>query len=194
MLLNHVCHRLCVRCEPVPLPSSGTQNSRIPQDHHTFRLRKNGQRTLLSRLLNRPAGVRLLLVQRLFSMFPTGLVGVALLILRLSVATTIVINAAECWASTLSSWIIVGLILAALSLCLGLLTPYFSLLSSMLQTGVLLYAGGNRFQFVTSIVGGGIVSVLGPGAYSVDCRIFGRRLLTLSTEQESTGRRGPSSK
>ena len=133
-------------------------------------------------------------MQRLFSMFPTGLVGVALLILRVSVAITIVINAAECWASTLSSWVIVGFVLAALSLCLGLLTPYFSLLSSLLQTGVLLFAGGNRFQFVTSIVGSGIVSVLGPGAYSVDCRLFGRRLLELPTERESAGRGGPSTR
>jgi hypothetical protein len=183
-----------VRSEPVPLSSSGTHNSRICQDHHTFRLRKNGQRTLLSRLLNRPAVVRLLLVQRLFSIFPTGLVGVALLILRVSVAITILINAADCWASTLSSWMIVVFVLAALSLCLGLLTPYFSLLSSLLQTGVLLFAGGNRFQFVTSIVGSGIVSVLGPGAYSVDCRLFGRRLLKLPAERESVGRGGPSTR
>ena len=125
-------------------------------------------------------------------MFPTGLVGVALLILRVSVAITIVINAAECWASTLSSWVIVGFVLAALSLCLGLLTPYFSLLSSLLQTGVLLFAGGNRFQFVTSIVGSGIVSVLGHGAYSVDCRLFGRRLLEVPPEREPAGRGGPS--
>lgn len=152
-----------------------------------FRLRKNSWRTLLPRLLNRLAAVRLLLVQRLFSMFPTGLVGVALLILRVSVAITIAINAAGCWASMLSSWIIVGFVLAAFCLCFGLLTPYFSLLSSLLQTGVLLCAGGNRYQFVTSIVGSGIVSVLGPGAYSVDCRIFGRRLLELPSEQESTG-------
>jgi hypothetical protein len=188
---------ICRRLVSVPNRSHCRQvapNSRIRQDHHTFRLRKNGQRTLLSRLLNRPAVVRLLLVQRLFSMFPTGLVGLALLILRVSVAITLLINAADCWASTLSSWMIVVFVLAALSLCLGLLTPYFSLLSSLLQTGVLLFAGGNRFQFVTSIVGSGIVSVLGPGAYSVDCRLFGRRLLELPTERDSGGRGRPSTR
>lgn len=112
-------------------------------------------------------------------MFPTGLVGVALFVLRVSVALTIVVNAAEYWALATSSLIIVAFVLAALSLCLGLLTPYFSLLSALLQTGVLVYAGGNRFQLVTSIVGCGIISVLGPGAYSMDSRIFGRRLLEL---------------
>jgi uncharacterized membrane protein YphA (DoxX/SURF4 family) len=112
-------------------------------------------------------------------MFPTGLVGGALLVLRVSVAITLIINAADHWALATSTWTTVGFAVGALSLCLGLLTPYFSVLSAFLQTGVLVYAGGNRFQLVTSIVGCGIVSVLGPGAYSIDSRLFGRRLLDL---------------
>ena len=112
-------------------------------------------------------------------MFPTGMVGVALLVLRVSVAITIVINAADRWALGALSWIIVGFVLTALSMCLGLLTPYFSILSALLHIGVLVSAGGNRFQLVTSLVGSGIISVLGPGAYSIDSRIFGRRLLEL---------------
>ena len=110
-------------------------------------------------------------------MFPTGLVGVALLVLRIFVAITIVINLTDHW--TTSSWIIFGAGFAALSLCLGLLTPYFSVLSALLQSGILVYPGGNRFQLITSIVGSGIVTVLGPGAYSIDSRIFGRKLLEL---------------
>lgn len=110
-------------------------------------------------------------------MFPTGLVGVALLVLRIFVAITIVINLADHWAT--SPWIIFGSGLAALSLCLGLLTPYFSVLSALLQAGGFVYPGGNRFQLITSIVGSGIVTVLGPGAYSIDSRIFGRKLLEL---------------
>jgi uncharacterized membrane protein YphA (DoxX/SURF4 family) len=112
-------------------------------------------------------------------MFPAGLVGAALLVLRVFVAITIVINGAGRWALATSSWVIVGFVLAALSLCLGLLTPYFSLLSALLQIGVLVATDNNRFQLVTSIVGSGIISVLGPGAYSIDSRIFGRRLVEL---------------
>jgi hypothetical protein len=111
------------------------------------------------------------------------LVGVALLVLRISVALTIVINAADSSALGTSRWVIVGFVLATLSLCLGLLTPYFSLLSALLEIGILVYAGGNHFQWITSIVGCGILSVLGPGAYSMDSRIFGRRLLKLPTQK-----------
>jgi hypothetical protein len=116
-------------------------------------------------------------------MFPAGLVGVALLVLRMSVALTIVINTADSSAVGISRWVIVVFVLATISLCLGLLTPYFSLLSALLEIGILVYAGGNRFQWITSIVGCGILSVLGPGAYSIDSRIFGRRLLKLPTQK-----------
>jgi hypothetical protein len=110
-------------------------------------------------------------------MFPTGLVGVALLVLRVSVAATLVINSVDHRSSAEPLWVIAGLVLAELSLCLGLLTPFFSIFSSLLEFAVLAFAGGNRFQLVTSIVGSGIVAVLGPGAYSIDSRIFGRRVL-----------------
>jgi hypothetical protein len=116
-------------------------------------------------------------------MFPAGLVGVALLLLRVFVALTIVINAADSRALGSSLWVIIAFILATLSLCLGLLTPYFSLLSALLEIGVLVYAGGNHFQWITSIVGCGILAVLGPGAYSMDSRIFGRRLLKLPVKR-----------
>lgn len=86
-------------------------------------------------------------------MFPAGLVGVALLVLRVCVALTIVINAADSLATGTSSWVIIGFILSAFLLCLGLLTPYVSILSALVEIGVLLYAGGNHFQWITSIVG-----------------------------------------
>lgn len=112
-------------------------------------------------------------------MFPTGLVGVALLVLRFFVASTTIINAMGSLALGTPLWVILGFVLGALFLCLGLLTPYFSLLSAVLGIGALIYAGGDHFRLTTSIVGCGIVSVLGPGAYSVDSHIFGRRLLEL---------------
>lgn len=112
-------------------------------------------------------------------MFPTGLVGVALLVLRVFVAAATIINAMGGLALGIPSWIIPVFVLSASFLCLGLLTPCFSLLSVLLGVAVFVYAGGDGFRFTTSIVGCGIVSILGPGAYSVDSRIFGRRLLEL---------------
>jgi hypothetical protein len=112
-------------------------------------------------------------------MFPTGLVGVALLVLRISVAITVVINAVECRPLGVPLWIVVGLVLCALFMSFGAFTPHAAVINGLAQIGLLQYADGKIFQFITAMIGSGIVSVLGPGAYSIDSRIFGRRLLQL---------------
>jgi uncharacterized membrane protein YphA (DoxX/SURF4 family) len=116
-------------------------------------------------------------------MFPTGLVGVALLLLRVSVAATLAINSVNRRPSADSFWITASFVLAGLSLCLGLLTPFFSIFSSLFQFAILVCVGGNRFQLITSIVGSGIVSILGPGAFSIDSRIFGRKVLEVPPQE-----------
>jgi hypothetical protein len=48
----------------------------------------------------------------------------------------------------------------------------------LVQIYVLLFTGGtDQFPLEIAIVNGGILAILGPGAYSVDARIFGRKLL-----------------
>ena len=112
-------------------------------------------------------------------MFPTGLVGVALLVLRVSIATSMLIHAADRWAQVTSCWMTIGFALTALPLCLGLFTPYVAVFAGVLQFLALMSDGGNRPQVITSMVDSGVLSVLGPGAYSIDSRLFGRRLLEL---------------
>ena len=123
-------------------------------------------------------------VQRLFSMFPTGTAGAALLVLRISVAATLVVNGAAHWAPMASFWIFLGLALVAISLCLGLFTPYSSASGCLIQLYVLCTSeGGNQFLLASSIVNSGVLAALGPGAYSIDARIFGRRLLSLPSRR-----------
>lgn len=112
-------------------------------------------------------------------MFPTGSVGIALLILRTSVAAAVIVNAVACSNLGISQWIIAGMMFCAVFLCLGALTPYAAAIVAFTQIWCFRRAGNDTFQFLTAIVGSGIVSVLGPGAYSIDSRIFGRKLLEL---------------
>jgi uncharacterized membrane protein YphA (DoxX/SURF4 family) len=110
-------------------------------------------------------------------MFPTGMAGAALLALRLCVAATLFVAGT---ARAASPWILLGLAIPALFLCLGFMTPYSSVLSFLLQLAFLLVTGGeNQFASVIFLLNSGILAVLGPGAYSIDARIFGRRLLTV---------------
>ena len=120
-------------------------------------------------------------MQRLFSMFPTGTAGIALLLLRVSIAATLVANGTAYWAPVPSGWVTLGLVMVAIPLCLGLLTPYCSIVGCLIQGFVLsMSAGRNGFHLANSILTCGVLAILGPGAYSIDARIFGRRLLTLS--------------
>src|SRR5262245_39181266 len=61
-------------------------------------------------------------VQRLFSMFPPGLPGLALLLLRASVAVALFMDAC-CRTQTSSGWIQGAAVAIAISLLAGFLTP-----------------------------------------------------------------------
>jgi uncharacterized membrane protein YphA (DoxX/SURF4 family) len=126
------------------------------------------------------ADARLAIVQRLFSMVPAGTAGAALLILRLSVVATFVVDGTAQWALVTSLWITLVLATLSLFICLGIFTPYCSISCCLLQLFLLLATRGeNRFQLAVSIGNSGVLAGLGPGAYSIDARIFGRRRLTL---------------
>jgi uncharacterized membrane protein YphA (DoxX/SURF4 family) len=117
-------------------------------------------------------------------MFPTGTAGAALLVLRVSIAATLVVNGTAHWAPVTSFWILSGVAILAILLSLGLLTPYCSAAGCLVQLYILCTsAGSNEFVLTTSILNSGALAFLGPGAYSLDARIFGRRLLTLPSRR-----------
>ena len=113
-------------------------------------------------------------------MFPTGAAGIALFALRFSVAITLVVNETLTSAVAIPIWAVPVLCLLGLFLCLGLLTPYCALLNCLVGLATFPFAGThNGFHFGLSIVDSAILAVLGPGAYSADARLFGRRILTV---------------
>jgi hypothetical protein len=117
-------------------------------------------------------------------MFPTGAAGVGLLLLRVSIAITLVADATVHWTLANSLVVLVAVFLTTTFLCLGFLTPYCSVLYCALELATL-WAGGRRngIHLLLSIATGVAVSMLGPGAYSLDARIFGRRLLSVSSRK-----------
>ncbi len=120
-------------------------------------------------------------MQRLFSIFPSGTAGAALLLLRILVAVLIVVDGSARWALVTSIWIAVVFVLPAALLCAGLLTPYAASFSLLILAGVFLFQqSSDAFHLACAILACGILALLGPGAYSFDARLFGRRLLTVS--------------
>ena len=119
-------------------------------------------------------------MQRLFSLFPTGVAGVALVVLRSVVAITVIVEICKRsipgWAPVIDAF--VGLL--GLLLFLGFLTPYCAALSCFLELAFLVITGiPNGFPLGISALTSGCVAVLGPGAYSLDARFFGRKLITI---------------
>jgi uncharacterized membrane protein YphA (DoxX/SURF4 family) len=109
-------------------------------------------------------------------MFPTGAAGVALLLLRLVVAITFLISG----TLVTSLWTLSVVIVLEAALCLGFLTPYAAFLCCLMELRlVLMRAGEDESHLFVAILSGAALALIGPGAYSVDSHIFGRRRLSL---------------
>lgn len=117
-------------------------------------------------------------------MFPSGMAGVALIFLRILVMATLLVDGTAHWVLVTSFWISLGFVVPAFFLSIGLFTPYCSAICFLLELSILVVRGGeDQFHLVLAILLCGILTFLGPGAYSIDARIFGRRLLTVPPRQ-----------
>jgi hypothetical protein len=112
-------------------------------------------------------------------MFPPGLPGLALLLLRESVAVAIV---ASSYAQGLDSASAshAAAILIALVLSVGFLTPIVVIADLALHALIWVNHGVDNVALAGMVIfDAGALALLGPGAYSIDCYRFGRRVVVL---------------
>ena len=114
-------------------------------------------------------------------MFPQGGPGVALLLLRISVAAIFLINAASHPLVSSHRLLFACVALISVSLMIGFLTPYLSVITCAVAVANLLI-GPNSVNLVCVllVINAAAVALLGPGAYSVDARLFGRRVTVVT--------------
>ncbi len=110
-----------------------------------------------------------------FSIFPSGPRGAALVLLRISAASLIALCLGR---FQLSPWIVAGLLVVAAALLAGFLTRPAALICALLATGAFLRICGTfswliGLQALSAIA----LAILGAGAYSIDARLFGRRVI-----------------
>lgn len=115
-------------------------------------------------------------------MFPAGAAGWGLLLLRVCAAGMLVRN---CTADlTAGTWEIAGIVILAGVLCLGAFTPVTCCVSVLVQVFVLLHRHqADPFRFVFSFCVTAALFLVGPGAFSLDSRLFGRRLIVHSDSE-----------
>lgn len=117
-------------------------------------------------------------MQRFFSTFPTGSPGAGLLLLRLILGAVLIAAAVVAITRSPSSLVITlafAELLTAAAIILGVWTPIVGVLVCLLQIGGLLKSDGAIEPHLVRAAVGLSLALLGPGAWSIDARLFGRR-------------------
>jgi hypothetical protein len=118
-------------------------------------------------------------MQRLVYKFPSGLQGIALLLLRVSVAFPVLLH---CYArlDVIAIMLLPFLSVLAMALFVGVVTPIVAIMAMAVQLGGPWNLGVSGTVFVTiSILNALALMLLGPGAYSLDALRFSDRVVNL---------------
>jgi hypothetical protein len=118
-------------------------------------------------------------MQRLFSTFPHGWPGFGLVLLRISIALSALLNTYGA-PEQVPGWALIALVLLSATVSVGFLTPMAALLTLMFQlVGPTSLTTGSDGAAGIKILCALALAMLGPGAYSIDAYRFGRRLVVL---------------
>jgi putative oxidoreductase len=116
-------------------------------------------------------------VQRLFSTFPNAWPGIGLLILRLSAAFSLldIVRTTGAVSQAPTSLVRCVSVVDAALLVIGLWTPFAGIAVTVIHAGILSGALDLNSAAVVDAAVGLALAMLGPGAWSLDARLFGRK-------------------
>jgi uncharacterized membrane protein YphA (DoxX/SURF4 family) len=116
-------------------------------------------------------------------MFPQGGPGVALLLLRISVVAFLIIVATN-YNGPYYRLVLAAIFLISTSLLIGFLTPFLcAVVVAFVLGNMLINRQTSSLICVIAIANAVALGLLGPGAYSLDSKLFGRRVTILRPRQ-----------
>ncbi len=118
-----------------------------------------------------------------FSCFPTGAAGAGLLLLRVSVAHSLILSAV---LQNSSIWQQLIGIAAMLAILLGLYVRVVAVMCLVLALGRILGPDPALVGF-PDLFSASALALVGPGAFSIDARLFGRRVVVLPNSSDVSG-------
>jgi putative oxidoreductase len=121
-------------------------------------------------------------LQRLFSTFPDGRPGAGLLLLRLAVGASLFIERIPMvWVipQSLGFEVRVALVCVGISLLCGLWTPVMGSIAALIELLIAFSQSGDSATHILLAVLSVSLALLGPGAWSVDAHIFGRKRIDI---------------
>jgi putative oxidoreductase len=117
-------------------------------------------------------------VQRLFSAFPGGWSAAGLWFLRLTLGIGLIADAIASLRGPESSLLMIPAAIESLTgalIIIGLWTPMTGIVACLLQLTIMLMASRMSELHLLRAAVGVSLAFLGPGAWSLDARLFGRR-------------------
>jgi uncharacterized membrane protein YphA (DoxX/SURF4 family) len=112
-------------------------------------------------------------------MFPQGGPGIGLLLLRIAATGMFVLNVTPRLDLSTNAHllIVLFLVIVCIGLLLGFLTPFLTIVAcAVALLNLFLTDQGTNVVYILRMLTSGALFLLGPGAYSIDARLFGLRV------------------
>ena len=121
-------------------------------------------------------------MQRLFSTFPNGRPGAGLLLLRIAVGASLILERIpEIWVipQSLGFEVRIVLVCVGISLLSGLWTPVMGGVAAVIELLITFSPEGGSVTHILLVILSISLALLGPGAWSIDAHIFGRKRIDI---------------
>ncbi|WP_158794061.1 hypothetical protein [Granulicella sp. L60] len=116
-------------------------------------------------------------MQRLFTTFANGWPGFGIFIQRLVTGVVLVLHGVVALNHASEAGLLIPQVAGAvlgLLIMLGLWTPLTGALIVVIEVWIALAGGGSGLSLILAVLGG-TLAMIGPGAWSIDARLFGRK-------------------